>query len=66
MVRYWLEWYFSASKILLQMAEIKTFINKSNFIENQAFAAMTSKTSHGSEIIKINYFTWVKKESEPY
>jgi len=43
MVRYWLEWYFSASKILPQMAEIKTFINKSNFIGNQAFAVMTSK-----------------------
>ncbi|WP_312950379.1 RNA-directed DNA polymerase [Superficieibacter sp.] len=43
MVRYWLEWYFSASEILLQIAEIKRFINQSDFIENQAFAAMTSK-----------------------
>ena len=43
LVRYWLEWYFASNKILLQNKEIKKLIDKSEFVENQALAAITSE-----------------------
>ncbi|EKO3415952.1 hypothetical protein FNO25_000806 [Vibrio fluvialis] len=43
LVRYWLEWYFSSYKSWLKKREIKKYLNNSPFIENQAFAAITSK-----------------------
>lgn len=42
-VRYWVEWFFSGSETLLKLPEIKQFLTKSDFVENQALAAMTSK-----------------------
>lgn len=43
LVRYWLEWYFANNTTLLQNVKIKQFINQSEFVENQALAAITSK-----------------------
>lgn len=42
-VRYWVEWYFSGQAILLKHPKIKKFMNQSDFVENQAYAALTSK-----------------------
>lgn len=43
MVRYWLEWYFSGIELLIQIPEVKRFIYNGESIENQAYAALTSK-----------------------
>jgi hypothetical protein len=43
LVRYWLEWYFATNSRLLKNIKIKKFINESEFVENQALAAITSK-----------------------
>jgi hypothetical protein len=43
LVRYWLEWYFANNSTLLKNNKIKRFINQSEFVENQALAAITSK-----------------------
>lgn len=43
LVRYWVEWYLAGDEYLLKSPNIRKFINASEFIENQAFAAITSK-----------------------
>ena len=43
LVRYWMEWFFSGDETLLKNPKIKIFITKSEYIENQAYAALTSK-----------------------
>lgn len=42
-VRYWIEWFLSGNEILLKFPKIKKFIGQSEFVENQALAAITSK-----------------------
>lgn len=43
LVRYWTEWFFAGNVILLKNVKIRKFISESEFIENQAYAAQTSK-----------------------
>jgi len=43
LVRYWVEWFFAGNETLLKNPKIKKFISQSEFIENQAYAAMISK-----------------------
>lgn len=43
LTRYWMEWYFSTNSVLLKSVKIKKFIASSEFVENQALAAVTSK-----------------------
>ncbi|AZT84919.1 RNA-directed DNA polymerase [Marinobacter sp. NP-4(2019)] len=43
LVRYWVEWFFATDELLLKNVNIKRFISQSEFIENQAYAALTSK-----------------------
>ncbi|EHH2475234.1 reverse transcriptase [Vibrio vulnificus] len=42
LARYWLEWYFATNSNHLKNIKIKKFINDSDFVENQALAAITS------------------------
>jgi len=43
LVRYWIEWFFAGNETLLKNPKIKKFIGQSEFVENQAYAALTSK-----------------------
>lgn len=41
LVRYWVEWFFAGDEILMKNPKIRKFISQSEFVENQAYAALT-------------------------